>query len=171
MALGVACAAALPARWVLRESPRMVVCCSARRVAAHPIRLLDEAVNVQEAKSCRIETLAQSRSHFLYQLVSQLVILFAFCAQALAIQRDRSGHLHRARVEPPAVGGYQPRPSEHLAAAQSLNRQAAVTGSNDFERDFSFADEIEGIGFCAFFSKMNSPALKRTFDAHPTTSW
>ena len=96
------------------------------------------------------ETLAQSRSHFLYQLVSQLVILFAFCAQALAIQRDRSGRLHRARVEPPAIGGYQPRPSEHVAAAQSLNRQAAVTRSNDFERDFSVADEIEDIGFSAF---------------------
>ena len=76
-----------------------------RRVPARPIRLLDEAVNVQESKSCRIETLAQSRSHFLYQLLSQLVILFAFCAQALAIQRERSGHLHRARVEPPAIGG------------------------------------------------------------------
>src|SRR5271165_6007111 len=117
---------------------------------AHPIRLLDEAVNVQESKSCCIETLAQSRSHFLYQLISQLVILFAFCAQALAIQRDRSGHLHRARVEPPAIRRYQPRPSEHLAAAQSLNRQAAVTRSNDFERNFSFADEIEGVGFFAF---------------------
>jgi hypothetical protein len=56
------------------------------------------------SKSCRIETLAQSRSHFFYQLTSQLVILFAFCAQAVAIQRDRSGHLHRARVEPRAVG-------------------------------------------------------------------
>ena len=78
------------------------------------------------------------------------MILFAFCAQALAIQRDRSGHLHRARVELRAIGGYQPRPSEHVAAAQSLNRQAAVTRSNDFERDFPFADEIEGIGLSAF---------------------
>jgi hypothetical protein len=72
--------AALAVRRVLRESPRMVVRCSARASPRNPIRLLDEAVNVQESKSRRIETLAQSRSHFFYQLVSQLVILFAFCA-------------------------------------------------------------------------------------------
>jgi hypothetical protein len=53
--------------------------------------LLRKAVNVQESKSCGIETLAQIRSHFLSQDVSQLVILFAFGAQALAIQRNRSG--------------------------------------------------------------------------------
>jgi hypothetical protein len=58
--------------------------------------------------------------------------------------------IYRARVEPPAIGRYQPRPSEHVAAAQSLDRQAAVTRSNDFERDFSFADEIEDTGFSAF---------------------
>ena len=92
-----ACTAPLPARRSCGDRRGWWFAARLRRVPAHPIRLLDKAVNVQESKSCRIETLAQSRSHFLYQLVSQFVILFAFCAQALAIQRDRSGHLHRAR--------------------------------------------------------------------------
>ena len=93
---------------------------------------------------------AQRRSHLLYQLVSQFVILFAFSAQALAIQRDRSGHLHRARVKPPAIGGYQPRPPEPLAPFQSLIRHGAATNKHDSERDPSFANEIDSVGFFAF---------------------
>src|SRR5690349_20889509 len=51
--------------------------------SAYSVRLLGDALNVQESQWCRIEALAQRRSHLLHQLVSQLVILFAFSTQAL----------------------------------------------------------------------------------------
>ena len=101
-----------------------------RRVPARPIRLLDEAVNVQvvEIVSHR-EMLAQQ---------SKPLPLPAGIPVRDPLRNSRAGTCHPERMlgsSPPRARrrnplshlGYQPRPSEHVAAAQSLNRQAAVT--------------------------------------------
>ena len=63
----------------------------------------------------------------LHQLVAERVVGVALAAQAGAVEaRSRATALERARVEAPAVGREQPRPAEHVAAVQRLDRHRAA---------------------------------------------
>src|SRR5512143_870274 len=110
--------------------------------SAGAIRLLNgKAINIQKLKSGSIKPLTQNRSESLEQLVAKIVILFAFCAKTLSVERDRSRHLNRSRIEAPMIRRDQPGPTENLAVFQSLNCQAAATRRENFEGDLSLTNQ------------------------------
>src|SRR5437773_2565831 len=80
------------------------------------------------------------------QLVSEIVILVALAAQAGSVQREGAHGLHRAAVEAPAVGRDEPRPTEYVTFADSLEGRWRAAGRLGLYSDHARPDEIEPVG-------------------------
>lgn len=81
----------------------------------------------------------------LHELVTQPGVLFASCADRLAIHLDELAGLHRAGAEVPLVGRDQPRPAEQPARADRLHLQVRPLDGRHLEGDPAAADDEEPV--------------------------
>src|SRR5215831_19337299 len=122
-------------------------------------RSIMRPINVQHLQPRGVQPLCDNRGDPLEQFVAEARVLVAFLAQAFSVERKRPRRLDRARVEAPFVRRDQPRPTQHIAGAQSQYRRRTASGREDFKRDPAIAYKVEMIGVFAF-AKDHLPRLE-----------
>ena len=88
------------------------------------------------------------------EIEAEVMVLFALCAQALSVQRDRTNELDGLGVEPPLIGWNQPRPSQYITLLEGLDRDRASIGGVHFKRDPSMANDEELFGLFSFVEQI-----------------
>src|SRR5574341_1056625 len=104
------------------------------------------AIEIQELHAGGLEARDHHLRESLQQLVAEARVLLALGAQAGPVERERAHGVERARVEAGLVGCEQPRPAEHLAALDRLDRDLSLVGDEDLDRHLALAHYEEAIG-------------------------
>src|SRR5512143_3540537 len=104
------------------------------------------AIEIQELNAGRLEAGDHHAGEPLQQLVAETRVLLALRAEAGPVERQGPDGVQRPRVEARPVGREEPRPAEHLAALDRLDRDRTSVGHEDLDRDPALAHDEEVVG-------------------------
>src|SRR5690242_15731641 len=100
-------------------------------------------IDIQQLQLRQLEVADRDIGETAHQVVAELVVRLAFPTQALAIQADDAGWLHRDGVEVPPVGLEEPRPADGVALAPGGDDERLASRGCDLDRDTAVADDVE----------------------------
>src|SRR5450755_986654 len=113
------------------------------------------AIDVQELKPCRVQTLDDHGREAAHQLVAQPGLMRAAPAQRGAVEADRVGNAARARVEVGQIRLEQPRPADWVAVVQRLDRDRP-RGRFGLQGYKPLADQEERVRRLAFDNQLGA---------------
>jgi hypothetical protein len=105
------------------------------------------AIQIQKLKSSGVQPFADDVSESLQYFVAQVMILFALISKTFTVESQRVCLFQGSRAKLPAIRGQQPRPTQHLACAQRLQRGEATRRDDQFNGNQSFAYKIKLVRF------------------------